>query len=655
MCGITGFVGRKGDLPLDVQCQAMVDQLIHRGPDENNVWSDEKYKISLGHSRLAIQDLSAFGRQPMFSREGRYVIIFNGEIYNHLELRKELIDHGYTPNQWRGHSDTETLLACIEVWGLEKALKKLTGMFAFALWDKSNKLLHLSRDRIGEKPLYYGFQNEVFLFGSELKALKAHPSFQNEMDRNVITLQLRYNYIPAPYSIYKGIKKLLPGTVLTLPLSEKGVDFFELPEPKSYWSFENVVTSAQSDTFKGSEQEAIDRLDFLLRKSVKRQMISDVPLGAFLSGGIDSSAIVALMQAQSEKPIKTFSIGFHEKEFNEATYAKAVAEHLSTDHTEMYVSPKEAMDVIPELPTIFDEPFSDSSQIPTYLVSKMTKEHVTVSLSGDAGDELFGGYNRYFWTNNIWSRIRLAPLPLRYLLSKSLTCLSPDQWNKIAPIFMRVLPSKLRLNNFGDKAHKLAGLLTNNSIENIYRGLVSHWNEPSQVVIGGKEPETLFTSDSDISSQLELEHRMMYLDTLTYLPDDILTKVDRSAMAVSLETRVPFLDHEIVEFAWKLPLNLKVRNGEGKWILRRVLDKYVPEDLIKRPKMGFGVPIDTWLRGPLREWAEELLNPSRLKQEQFLNYSFIEQKWNEHQSGQRNWQYLLWDILMFQAWLEHNG
>lgn len=653
MCGLSGFVlgancpTRTG---MDSQIRAMVSTLRHRGPDDAGVWINAEVGIALGHSRLAVLDLSDNGHQPMVSKSSRYVIVFNGEIYNHIVLRAQLQDEQSQQVNWKGHSDTETLLAGVEAWGLEEALKKTIGMFALALWDRQEHTLYLARDRLGEKPLYYGWQKGVFLFGSELKAIKKHPSFVGEIDRNAITLLLRHSYIPGPYSIYKGVKKLPPGCFLKLSLGDGRLLEAELAEPVPYWSFSDIVKSGLDCPFIGSDHDAIEALDSLLCSSVHQQMIADVPLGAFLSGGVDSSTIVALMQAQSLRRVKTFSIGYNETCYNEAEYAKGVAQHLGTDHTELYVSPQEALDVIPRLPLLFDEPFSDSSQIPTFLVAAMTRQHVTISLSGDGGDELFGGYNRYFGTQRWWDKIQTIPGWARRLTSFGLMSINLASWDRIGRSIGGCSGKEARWLNLGNDIVKLAGVLSVDNSSSLYRHFVSHWEQPGTVVINGNEPPTLVTNPPlALNSIVE---QMMALDTLSYLPDDILVKVDRAAMGVSLETRVPLLDHRVAEFAWRLPLNMKIRKGQGKWILRQVLYKYVPKDLIERPKMGFSVPIDSWLRGPLRDWAESLLDESRLRQEGFFNPEPIRQRWKEHLSGRRNWQYHLWDILMFQAWLE---
>jgi asparagine synthase (glutamine-hydrolysing) len=623
----------------------MAEALAHRGPDDSGVWVDPAGDVALGHRRLSILDLSPEGHQPMRSACGRYVIAFNGEIYNFQELREALGRVGGAP-AWRGHSDTEVILASIRHWGLRRAIEDFVGMFAFALWDREERTLHLARDRLGEKPLYYGWMGDAFLFGSELKALRTHPAWRGDVDRGALALFMRHNYIPTPYSIYKGIFKLLPGTLLTLKAGRKE---FEI-EP--YWQARLVVEAGAANPNAMDHTSTVEQLDGLLRRVVAGQMVADVPLGAFLSGGVDSSTVVALMQAQSSRPVKTFTIGFHEGEYNEAEYAKLVARRLGTEHTELYVTPQQAMDVIPRLPQLYDEPFADSSQIPTFLVAQLARQHVTVSLSGDGGDELFAGYNRYAFARGLWNKLRRVPTPMRTLGAASLRSLSPAAWTALLERTGRWLPRRLRYANLGDKLHKLADVLRERDPEALYHGLVSHWQDPGSVVIQGNEHATILTDRRQWAKLGDFTERMMYLDLVSYLPDDILVKVDRAAMGVSLETRVPFLDHRVVEFAWRLPLSLKVRRGQGKWLLRQVLYRYVPKALIERPKMGFGLPIDAWLRGPLRDWAEGLLAESRLRAEGFFRPAPIHRLWREHLSGQRNWQYLLWDVLMFQAWNE---
>jgi asparagine synthase (glutamine-hydrolysing) len=643
MCGITGFLDLTRQLPnseLKATVTRMSDMIRHRGPDDSGAWVDEQCGVAFGFRRLAIIDLTPSGHQPMFSADERYVIVFNGEIYNYAALRQELIGLGHA---FRGTSDTEVMLEAVCQWGLEAAVRRFNGMFAFALWDRNENRLFLVRDRLGIKPLYYAWVGQVLLFGSELKALCAYPNFHPEIDRNSLALHLRHNCIPAPYSIYMGVKKLLPGCILTIDANEGRKDV----APQPYWSARQVVENAVADPFCGTEEEAIEQMDALLRDSVRLRMVADVPLGAFLSGGIDSSTVVALMQAQSSRPVKTFTIGFYEDSFNEARYAKEVAAHLGTEHTELYVTPEEAQAVIPRLPTLFDEPFSDSSQIPTYLVSQLARRHVTVSLSGDGGDELFAGYNRYFWGREIWRRIGWIPMPVRNTVGRVLGKVAPHNWETML--------KPTRFSELGEKVRKLSEVLSAQDPREIYFRLASHWKEPCEVVIGAEEPPTISNDKSRWASLKDFTQSMMYMDLVTYLTDDILTKVDRSSMAVSLEARVPLLDdHRVVEFAWRLPMNLKIRNGQSKWLLRQVLYRYVPRQMIERPKMGFGVPIESWLRGPLRSWVEDLLNETRLRQEGFLNPQPIRQKWQEHLEGKQNWHYYLWDILMFQAWLAEN-
>jgi len=629
----------------------MVDALRHRGPNDSGAWADAQAGIALGHRRLSILDLSPEGHQPMHSACGRYVISFNGEIYNFGGLRKELEGLGHA---FRGHSDTEVMLGCISQWGIVPAVKRFNGMFAFALWDRRERQLHLVRDRLGEKPLFYGWVGQTFLFGSELKALRAHPHFSAEIDQDSVALYLRHNCIPAPYSIYRNIHKVMPATIVTIKSSDPGIS----PHLTSYWSARVAAERGRDEPFSGSVQEALVNLDELLRDSVKLRMHADVPLGAFLSGGIDSSMIVALMQAQSGRPVQTFTIGFHETAWNEAEYAKAVARHLGTAHTELYVRPEEAMAVIPRLPTLYDEPFSDSSQIPTFLISKLARRDVTVSLSGDGGDELFGGYERYFWAMTIWRTMSLMPLLVRDLAAKALMILSPDAWETIFRSVAPALPNSIKrrnLRNAGGKAHRLAKLLMTNSREALYHDLSSHWKNPTALLSGASERATVFTDQTRWADLPDFHHCMMYFDVMSYLPDDILVKVDRASMGVSLEGRIPFLDHRVVEFAWQLPLSMKLRQGQGKWLLRQLLYKYVPKALIERPKMGFGVPLDNWLRGPLREWAESLLDEKRLRDRGLFDPNPIREMWAEHLSGRHDWHFHLWDVLMFQAWLEHEA
>lgn len=649
MCGIAGYWKTGAPLDADV-LHGMAAAISHRGPDDEGIWHDDSVGIGLAHRRLSIIDLSPAGHQPMMSPTGRYIVVFNGEIYNHLELRKKLVS-----NIWRGHSDTETLLAAFERWGVEGTLQRSVGMFALALWDRETQTLTLARDRLGEKPLYYGWQNGVFLFGSELKALKAHPAFVGEINRDALTLFLRHSTIPSPYSIYTDIQKLPPGTYWQASLAHRCLMHGEQGKLTAYWSAREVAEHGQRNIFPGTDKEAIEALEAVLGRSIEGQMLADVPLGAFLSGGVDSSTVVALMQARTTRPVKTFTIGFHQAGYNEAENALAVARHLGTDHTELYVKPDEVQAVIPLLPALYDEPFSDSSQIPTYLVSRLARQHVAVSLSGDGGDELFSGYNRYVWVQKIWRQLGWLPNSVRAALAGVLTTLPPSTWNTVFERIGRLLPAKLSHTTPGDKLHKLADVLAAQSPEEIYWGLVSHWKQPAQIVKGAVEPATVLTNTAQWGQIPDLTHRMMYLDTVSYLPDDVLTKVDRAAMGVSLETRVPLLDHRVFEFAWTLPLHMKLRNGRSKWLLRQVLYGHVPKEVIERPKMGFGVPLDMWLRGSLKAWAEDMLNPTSLQAEGYFHAEPIWEKWCEHQTGQRNWSYHLWDVLMFQAWKAHHA
>lgn len=661
MCGIVGFVtrGKNSGTAAD-SLQAMVASLRHRGPDDCGHWHDLHEGVALGHTRLSIVDLSPTGHQPMSSNSGRYVIVFNGEIYNFHQLAEELSAVGH---RFRGTSDTEVMLGAFEEWGFERSVAKFNGMFAFAVWDKIDRRLILGRDRMGVKPLYYGWTGDGFIFGSEIKPLEASPGFKGEINRDAVASLMRYSYIPAPHSIYKGIYKLSPGCLMMLGRDDlicKPADFSPNPggsfraQPKQYWSAAQVKRDGPKSPFAGTDQEAISTLEELLKDSIKLRMISDVPLGAFLSGGIDSSIVVALMQAQSSIPVKTFTIGFNELTYNEAQHAKQVAEHIGTDHTELYLSEADAIGVIPQLPKLYDEPFSDCSQIPTYLVSKMARQTVTVSLSGDGGDELFGGYERYLWANKIWRSVQRIPSMVRRLAAKSIGILRPGQWDSIFSTMAPVIPRSYRVNLPGHKLYKVSKVLRQPVTGDLYRQVISHWDAPEELVLGSTELRTLPLGTSIDEKYADFLQQMMFLDLVGYMPDDILVKVDRASMGVSLEAREPMIDYRIVELASTFPNSLKIRNGVTKWALRQVLYRYVPPALIDRPKMGFGVPIGNWLRGALRPWAEDLLNPTRLKQDGFFNVSIVRQKWEQHLSGAGNWQYHIWDLLMFQAWLHRS-
>ncbi|EPY01737.1 asparagine synthase (glutamine-hydrolyzing) [Magnetospirillum fulvum] len=643
MCGLTGFIDldrATGAETLTAIARRMADTMIARGPDGSGVWVDAEAGIALAHRRLAILDLSEAGHQPMISSCGRFVVSYNGEIYNAPALKSELERAG---RNFRGHSDTEVIIEGAAVWGVRGMLERIRGMFALALWDRSRQDLVLARDRLGIKPLYWGIAGRVVLFGSQLGALRAHHGWQPRLNRDAVTSFLRHNYVPAPQSIYQGISKLEPGRMVTL--SRGGT-----VRTERFWSLDDAVTAGRNNPLLCSDAEAIDQLEELLSDSVAGHMLSDVPVGAFLSGGIDSSAVVALMQAGSTRPVRTFTIGFDEPGYNEADHAKAVARHLGTDHCELVLSADAGLDVIPSLPDFYDEPFADSSQIPTYMVSKLTREHVTVALSGDGGDELFAGYNRHLQAAKWGHRLGRVPMSARRLSAWGLTRLSQQTWDRL---FAR-LPGQWPPQP-GDKLHKLAGVLTEDA-DSLYRRLVSHWTDPAALVRGGTEPKDGLLWDPALAAALPAQlDRMQYLDTLTYLPDDILCKVDRASMAVSLESRVPLLDHRVVEFSWRLPAHLRVRHGHGKWLLRQVLYRHVPHGLIDRPKMGFAIPLDTWLRGKLRPWAEALLDEKRLAAQGLLDPAPIRACWAEHLSGKRNWQYLLWDVLMLQAWLDRHG
>ena len=623
MCGLAGFLRPGGLVAGDAElAERLADTLVHRGPDDSGTWLDKAAGVALAHRRLAVIDLSPAGHQPMLSASGRFVLAFNGEIYNHVDMRADL--HRAVPTiHWRGHSDTETLLAGIERWGLDECLQKVVGMFAFALWDREDRTLVLARDRIGEKPMYYGWQGDTFLFGSELKALRAHPAFRAELDTGAIAGYLRRGYVACPMSVYTGIHKLTPGSYLVVPLASRDRD----PQIKSYWSLGDVIEKARANPFQGDYGECCDELERHLTQSVAAQSIADVPLGAFLSGGIDSTAVVAMMQSQSTIPVRTFTIGFFEDGFSEAPHAKRIAEQLGTDHTEFQVTPDDALDVIPRLSELFDEPFGDSSAVPTFLVSRLAREHVTVSLSGDGGDELFGGYTRYQRTNKVWKLSKWVPSAVGRLLGS--------------------LPMADGVSVTGKRTMRLARYLSASTGEQCYAAQL-------QQCFGGAADlaeDPLTVPQPPGLTKASLIERMMYIDSVTYLPDDILVKVDRASMAVSLETRVPMLDHRLVEFAWRVPLRFKVQREEGKWLLKRLVERHVPSALVSRPKMGFGLPLAQWLRGSLRDWAEDLLSEHRLNQHGVLDAEFVRQRWSSFVKGSGSDTDDLWLLLALQGWL----
>lgn len=622
----------------------MSNCLRHRGPDAGGTWLDADKGVGLAHRRLAIVDLSEAGAQPIQSKDGRYFLTYNGEIYNHLDIREQLLEDGYRI-PWRGHSDTETLVESLSAWGVHKALNALNGMFAFGLWDSGEQKLILGRDRFGEKPLYYGYSSGNFVFGSELKIFDEVSAFDLTIDRNSIEYLLKYSYIPSPLSIFEEVKKLRPGHWLEL---QKTSHDFPALQTREYWSATSTATSILEARLPNeiSDEEAVEKLKNTLGSSIERQLMGDVPVGAFLSGGIDSSLVVALMQEKSSQPVNSFTIGFEESEFDEAPFAKAVANQLGTNHTEYYVSPEDALKVVPELPNIYDEPFADSSQIPTLLLSRLARTRVTVSLSGDAGDELFGGYTRYSQVAAWWRRLQHLPPEVRKFASELILRFGPGLLDKgVSRI--------LNITSLSRKMEKTSAVLSARDSLEMFNMLVSTGDSGLLRREDGKGQtrQTLpVVSTWPFEDTVELQ--MMMTDTETYLPNDILVKVDRAAMAVSLETRMPFLDPQVFEFAWSLPLRMKIRDGKGKWVLRELLDRYVEKDLIERPKAGFAVPLEKWLRGPLREWAGDLLDSVKIEEAGFLDSERIQTLWDDHLTSRRNRHYQLWNILMFQAWLE---
>lgn len=639
MCGIVGILDhrrKRGEADTEALLGAMAARMVHRGPDGSGVWVDERSGVGFGHRRLSILDLSDHGAQPMVSADGRFVITYNGEIYDHAELAADLATAGVRP---RGHSDTEMLIEAIALWGLERSLDRVDGMYAFGLWDRVERRLALVRDRMGEKPLYYGTlgSGEV-VFASTLDAIAAHPDFDRPVDREALTLFLRYKYVPAPWSIRQGISKLEPGCLVEVDPAGR------IGNPRPYWSHGDVVS--RGVTFDGSPNEAVDELERLLRRSVQRRLVADVPVGAFLSGGIDSSTVVAVAQQVSADPVRTFTIGSTDRDYDESADAKAVAAHLGAQHTELTVTESDALAVVDKLGAIHDEPFADSSQVPTRLVAELARSEVTVALSGDGGDELFLGYNRYGWVPKIWRQLGRVPVPMRRTAARVGTAVPPSWWDRAAG----VLPERRRPRMFGLKVAKVAGVADAVSEHEVYNRLVSHWQDPAALVIGGHEPPTLHTDPSRWPETAGIVEHMAAIDAVTYLPDDVLTKVDRATMSVSLEGRIPLLDRDIIDFAAGLPTGYKQRNGLGKWPLRQLLQRSVPAELVERPKSGFGVPIESWLRGPLREWASDHLFSA--VSGEFFEPGAIRRAWEDHQSGRRNTAYELWDVIMFSVWAE---
>ncbi len=639
MCGITGFIdraARTGDAQLQATARAMSDALSHRGPDDDGVWTDASAGIALAFRRLSIRDLSPAGHQPMVSASGRYIISYNGEIYSHTEIARDLEARGV---KFRGHSDTEVMLESFAAVGVRATVDRLIGMFAIALWDREERKLVLIRDRVGIKPLYWGQFGDLVLWGSELKALRAHPGWSPEIDRDSVAGYMRHNYVPGPGSIYRGIRKLQPGCMLTV---RPGAE----PQIEAYWDARTIISNAVHNRLDLSDADAVDGLEALLKDAVGRRLIADVPLGAFLSGGIDSSTVVALMQAQSNRPVKTYTIGFNVDGYDEAKSAKAVAAHLGTDHTELYVESDHARGIIPRLADIYDEPFGDSSQVPTFLVSEMTRRHVTVALSGDGGDEGFAGYNRYTEGQRIWHQLHRVPKPARSLGVAGIRALPPETWDRL----LKLAPAGARRHLSGRRLHKGADALANLDGAAFYRAIVSQFENPDALVRGGHEPRGPLWDETLKTAVPDFVERMQFLDLITYLPDDILTKVDRASMAVALEVRVPLLDHRVIEYAFRLPPRFKLRSNQGKWLLRQVLYRHVPRALVERPKMGFGVPIGEWLRGPLRDWAEDLLDARKLNEGGLIDPAPVRQLWSTHLAGRSNLEYQLWTVLMLEAW-----
>ena len=654
MCGLTGYLAaHAAAVPLDpaLVLGRMADALRHRGPDDAGLWHDPAAGIGFGFRRLAIVDLSLRGHQPMHSAGRRYTLVFNGEIYNFPELRRQLADLGH---RFQGGSDTEVLMAGIEQWGFVATIPRLAGMFAMAVWDRDQRILHFARDRLGKKPLYLARHRNLLIFGSELKALLAFPGFRPAVDRGVLGLYLRYGYVPDPYAIYEQTFKLPAASTLSVSAAEAGdCDAAQLlARCETYWSLLDVVREGQRVPLAISAEDAMVELDRELRAAVAQRLIADVPLGAFLSGGIDSSLVVALMQAQAGRPVRTFSIGFRDPSVDEAGHARAVARHLGTDHTELYVTPADALAVIADLPDLYDEPLADNSQIPTSLLCRLARHHVTVALSGDGGDESFGGYPRYRAGGWVSPVLKL-PGCMRRLAGQALARATPEHWDRLLALARRIAPRARSRYLSGQRLHSLAAMITEPDPAAMYQRIVSFWPPSMQPALGARAlPEALSTFDWRTRPAADFASSMMYLDTVTYLTGDILTKVDRASMAMGLETRCPLLDHRVVELAWRLPASMKLRAGKGKWLLRQLLGRYLPVALFERQKQGFGVPTAQWLRGPLRGWAGEQLEVERLRAQGYLCADAVERAWREHQSGAWDHSTRLWAVLMFQAWLE---
>jgi asparagine synthase (glutamine-hydrolysing) len=647
MCGIAGFwCERSTGIDMIATVRRMTNAIRNRGPDDEGVWCDVEASVALGHRRLSVLDLSPQAHQPMQSHTGRFSMVFNGEIYNFRVLKEELCRSSFS---FRSTSDTEVMLAAFEHWGVAQALPKFVGMFAFAVWDRSERTLYLGRDRFGEKPLYYGWMGGTLLFGSELKALREHPHWDAQIDRDVLALFIQYGYVPAPYSIYRSVQKLEPGSILAISRQDGHVRSHKI----QYWSPREMVESGAQFPFDGDDEEAVSAFDTLLKRTVRQQMISDVPLGAFLSGGIDSSAIVAIMQSESSRPIKTFTVAFNEREYDEANHARGIANSLGTDHSELRLTPGDALAIIPKLPTLYDEPFADPSQIPTFLVSQFARRDVTVALSGDGGDELLGGYDRYVWGDRLWSGLAQMPQRLRAVLAVGLTAVSSQSWDRINRFGSSTIPRSYRVVSMGEKTHKLASMLKAKNATGVYRDLLSICHDSNLIVIGGS-PAAMLQNNNELPAAVSEDFFStgMYLDLMGFLPDDILVKVDRASMGVSLETRAPLLDHRVAEFCWRLPRRFKIRGAQRKWLLRKVLARYLPAIDVDRPKMGFAMPLAAWLRGPLRPWADTMIESSRLREEGFLNARLVHERWYEHLSARNDCHRFLWNILMFQAWLE---